>query len=413
MTRLRWHLDPAWLVLLAGVSAALHVGKLPPALPVLQASLGLSLVQAGFMLSLVQVAGLSLGLVAGLMADSLGLRRCMLWGLGVLAVASGAGGGVQQIWALLALRALEGAGFLMAVMPAPGLIRRAVVSHRLARMMGWWGGYMPVGTALALALGPWVLGMGGREAWWWGLGALSALMALAVWRWVPQDPVTLPVASGGWWARIARTVSTPGPGLAAVCFALYSAQWLAVIGFLPSVYAQAGWSSAWAGWLSAGVAAINIVGNVAAGQALQRHVAPGRLLWLGYGSMALGALATFSGLWPVVVALCGAPLWVAAALSYGSILVFSACGGLIPGTLFALVVRVAPSDDTVSTTVGWMQQWSALGQFLGPPLAAWVAAQVGGWQFTGGVTAACAALGAVVAWRLTRWLAHATQVRQV
>ena len=46
----------AWIVLAAGVSAALHVGKLPPAIGALQASLGITLVQAGFLLSLVQLA---------------------------------------------------------------------------------------------------------------------------------------------------------------------------------------------------------------------------------------------------------------------------------------------------------------------------------------------------------------------
>ena len=46
--------DPALLVVLGGVSAALHVGKLAPALPVLAQSLGVTLVQAGFLLSLVQ-----------------------------------------------------------------------------------------------------------------------------------------------------------------------------------------------------------------------------------------------------------------------------------------------------------------------------------------------------------------------
>ena len=33
------HAGAAWIVILAGVSAALHVGKLPPALPVLQGEL--------------------------------------------------------------------------------------------------------------------------------------------------------------------------------------------------------------------------------------------------------------------------------------------------------------------------------------------------------------------------------------
>ena len=33
----------AWMVIAAGVGAAMHVGKLPPALPVLRSELGLSL----------------------------------------------------------------------------------------------------------------------------------------------------------------------------------------------------------------------------------------------------------------------------------------------------------------------------------------------------------------------------------
>ena len=77
----------AWIVILAGVSAALHVGKLPPAIPALQADLGLTLVQAGFLLSLVQLGSMALGLVAGLMADGIGLKRCMVAGLWVLVLA--------------------------------------------------------------------------------------------------------------------------------------------------------------------------------------------------------------------------------------------------------------------------------------------------------------------------------------
>ena len=49
--------DPALIVILAGVAAALHVGKLPPALPVLREVFALTLVEAGFLLSLVQFAG--------------------------------------------------------------------------------------------------------------------------------------------------------------------------------------------------------------------------------------------------------------------------------------------------------------------------------------------------------------------
>ena len=78
------HPDPALLVVMGGVSAALHVGKLAPALPVLSETLGVTLVQAGFLLSLVQLAGMTLGLLVGLAADGLGLKRTMVAGLLIL-----------------------------------------------------------------------------------------------------------------------------------------------------------------------------------------------------------------------------------------------------------------------------------------------------------------------------------------
>ena len=44
-----------------------------------------------------------------------------------------------------------------------------------------------------------------------------------------------------------------------------------------------------------------------------------------------------------------------------------------------------------------MQQWSAMGQFAGPPLVAWVASRAGGWQWTWVVTGSCCAAGLLLA----------------
>ena len=126
----------AWIVILAGVAAALYVGKLPPAIPALQAELGLTFVQAGFLLSLVQLASMALGLVAGLMAEGLGLRRCVIGGLWLLALAGLAGGFAQSAAGLLALRAVEGVGVLLVTVPAPSLIRRSLPPSQLTRMPG-------------------------------------------------------------------------------------------------------------------------------------------------------------------------------------------------------------------------------------------------------------------------------------
>lgn len=159
-------LHPSWVIVLAGICAALHVGKLPPALPVLQATLDISLVQASFLLSALQIAGMTLGLAVGLAADGIGLRRSMLIGLALLAFASACGGFVSTASSMLWLRTLEGVGFLLVVMPAPALIRRTVTAQQLNTRMGWWGTYMPAGSALALLCGPWMIAQAGWQVWW-------------------------------------------------------------------------------------------------------------------------------------------------------------------------------------------------------------------------------------------------------
>jgi MFS transporter, CP family, cyanate transporter len=390
---------PAWLVVLGGVAGALHVGKLPPALPVLREALGLGLVEAGFLLSLVQLAGMALGLVIGLAADGLGLKRTMVAGLLLCGGASVAGGFATTAQQLLVLRALEGLGFLLASMPAPALIRRLVPPQRMSRMLGVWGAYMPFATATALLLGPAWMAVAGWPGWWWLLGGFSLLMAAWLARALPADPAA--AAGGGWLPRIAQTLSAPGPWLVAGAFGVYSAQWLSVIGFLPSVYLAAGMAPAWAAAATGVAAAVNMVGNLVSGRLLHRGVAARTLMLVGYGAMGLGAVLAFSDLLGTGTG--------GAMLRYAAVLVFSAIGGMIPGTLFSLAVQLAPSERTVSTTVGWMHQWSAIGQFAGPPLVAWVAARAGGWQWSWLVTGACAAAGlvfAVLSARLVRVRGH-------
>jgi len=119
-------LGAAYCVIFSGVVAALQVGKLPPALPELSQTLGLSLMQAGFLLSLVQLAGMTLALAVGLSADGLGLRRSMLAGLAILGLASAMGATAQSVQSLMVWRAIEGFGFLWITLPAPGLIRKLV-----------------------------------------------------------------------------------------------------------------------------------------------------------------------------------------------------------------------------------------------------------------------------------------------
>jgi len=185
------------------------------------------------------------------------------------------------------------------------------------------------------------------------------------------------------------TLRSTGPWWLGLSFTVYSAQWIGVIGFLPTIYAQAGLAPTLAGVLTALVAAANIIGNVIAGQWLHRGVQARTCLHMGFVCMAVCAGLTFATLdgTPLL------PLW----LRFAAIFLFSAAGGLIPGTLFAASLHLAPSQATLSTTVGLMYQCSCLGQFAGPPLIAVVATVMGGWQWTWVPLACLCGLGAVLA----------------
>lgn len=393
-------IPPAFIVIIAGMVAALHIGKIPPALPVLRDALGVSLVEAGFLLSMVQMAGMLGGVFIGLAADGFGLRRSMLLGQFVLASASLAGAWATQPGELLVLRALEGLGFLLVVLPVPSLIRQLVPPSRLALHLGLWGTYMATGTSLVLAGGPLLMSAIGWQGLWGALAVVSAAVAAWLFLRVPSDRARHAAASAGAPARAApaaraqavarlrATLGSPGPWRVAISFSMYSSQWLAVIGFLPSIYAQAGLSGQVAGLLTAFACLVNVTGNLAAGRLLHRGVCARHLLYAGFVAMAVTAFVAFS---PVTAE---APV-----ARYLAVVLFSALGGLIPATLFALAVHVAPSEHTVSTTVGWMQQCSSAGQFLGPPLVAWVAGAAGGWQWTWVITGLASVVGLVLSSR--------------
>jgi MFS transporter, CP family, cyanate transporter len=414
----------ARVAILAGVCAALHVVKLPPALQALQTALGISLLQAGFLLSLVQLAGMTAGVAFGALADSLGARRSMLLGLWILAAASAAGGAAQSVGVMLLLRAVEGVGFLLVVLPAPALVRALLPPAERGPALAVWSAYMPTAATLALLCGPWVLQALGWRAWWWLLALLTAGTAWVLAAVVPVEPVepvdtarstsSLAITTR---SRLQQTLAAPGPWLVALCFCVYAGQWMAVIGFLPTLYAQAGVPAAWVGLLTALAAAVNIVGNLGAGRLLQGHRSPVLLLAAGYLAMAACSFAIFWGMAPAgALGAAQGPAGLAESAAfpslqfvgrYGAVILFSALGGLIPGTLFPLSARVAPSERTVSTTVGWMQQGSALGQFTVPPLLAWVATQAGGWQWSWVVMWVACTAGLGAAYALSRTTARA------
>jgi MFS transporter, CP family, cyanate transporter len=366
---------PVVLIVAAGVVVAMHVGKLPPALPLLRNEFGMTLVQASFLVSLFQLAGSLFGVFGGMVADRLGPRRVMLGGIMITAAGSAAGALAGDAASLLASRAIESAGFILTVLPGPALLARTVELSRLRLMMGCWSAYMPAGMALGLALSPIGYAWFGWRPVWWAIAALSLAVAWAIMAIVPPDPrdhpahPAVPTSQPTLFALVRDTLSAPRAWLLAVTFGCYASQWIAVFSFLPTFYQEGGVSLEVAGALTAVGAAFNVTGNVASGALLQRGLSRTTLMAAGAVSMLVGAWLCFGTDLPF-------------AMRFAGVLLFSSMAGLIPGTLFATTPFYAPHAGAVSTTTGLMQQGSALGQFASPPVVAAVAVASGGWHNT-------------------------------
>lgn len=348
----------AWLVVAGGIAAALHAGKLPAALPVLQSGLGMSLQQGVWLLSLFQLALLVGGLALSLVAGSVGLRRAMASGLALLAAGSLAGSLAATPAALMLARCIESLGLLAVAVSGPALVRQLAGPSRQHLMLAAWGTFMPAGFAIGLLLAPWLLAQSGWPALWRWCALPTALCALLLVRCLPHTSAGRRPTGTQARALARRVLATPRTTGLGLVFALYAGLWLTLVGLLPVLLVREGLTLSLSALLGAGVVAVNATGNLAAGWLAGRG-------WSARARIALGFGVLLAGLPFALLAHGHGEAWrVAAAL------VASALGGLVPGTLFQLLPRVAPGPDAVPATTGWMLQWSAAGQIALPPLLA-------------------------------------------
>ncbi|WP_431221811.1 CynX/NimT family MFS transporter [Serratia sp. L9] len=380
------------LVFGAGVSAALHLWKLVPALPQLQNTLSLTIMQAGWMISVFQLAGMLLGMPLGLLIPRFGLKRSILTGLYILSATSFVGAFCQHATALLLLRIVEGMALLLVTMAAPGVMREVAPKEKIHFFMSLWSAYIPTATMLALFVGAVMLMVTNWNILWIACGILSLVFATLVHRHITfvhpcaeTDGLTLSRI----WQRLKGVLSVKICWLLALTFSMYTSQWVAIISFLPLIYQQAGISGVLMGFCTALAAGVNIIGNLLAGKLLQRGIAPHRLLFIAFATMIVTAYIAFA-------------LDATLSIQLLAISLFSAAGGLAPATLFNLAVKIPASAYDTAPVVGWLQQWISAGQFFGPIMVAGWVDYTHGWQNVWLLTGAWGAMGIVFTLMLRR-----------
>ena len=370
------------LLVAAGIVAAAHVGKVPPSLPSIRDTLGASLEQAGWLLSMVNLTAALGGMVIALTVDRIGHRRLVVFGTALCAGASLLGGLADSIDRLLLWRFFEGLGFIVVTVSAPTLLLRVTRPADRQRAMTFWTAYMPAGAgAMMLAAAAILPGTTWRTVWFVA-AALSLIMLLALLRFaVPRrDLDRAPAARRPILHEIAEVATAPGPLAIAVCFGAYSSCWFAIVGFLPTLQVERlGFSPALAAIVTAAVTMANVTGNLAAGWLLHRGVPRGPLIAVSAVLMAFCAAGVF---------LDGVPDLVRLALA----VVYSAVIGVVPGALFTGLAVHAPRPELVGASTGLLMQGSNLGGLVGPPVTGALVA-AGGWPAAAGLTSV--ALGIV------------------
>ena len=355
----------------AGVMAAFQVGKTPPSLPLIRHDLGLGLVAAGWAISLLNLVGSLTGLLSGTAADLLGRRRVLLAGLLVLCAGNLLGAFSGGPVLLLTSRFIEGVGYILIAVTGPALIMGITHPRNIRQAIGIWAAFVPVGTSLMMVLSPLAL----ESIGWRGLWLANAVLLLAYAFFLARitagredDPPSRRGGKRAPWADIRATLSRPGPFVLAASFTFYALQFMAVVGFLPTLLIEdLGLAPARAAALAALVAFVNAPGNMLGGWLLQKGVRRALLLGLAGLTMGLCGLGIYS-------ASLGGP-W-----RYLLCLVFSATGGIIPSSLVTGSQVHAPRPELVATTNGLIMQGGSLGSLTGPPALAAVVAAAGGWS---------------------------------
>ena len=288
------------LLLAAGVVCALQVGKVPIALPVIRAELGLSLTAAGWLLSMINAVGMLVGVAVGNLGDRLGHRRVIilsLWSLVAANLVGAASGGVGLI---LASRLVEGIGFIGASASVPSLLIRVSRPADMRIVLGIWGGYFPIGMALMVLLSPMLL----ESTGWRGIWLANAAFIVAFIAAFSPATTALPhrrrarSASGSPFSGVWQTVTRPGPLLLALSFGAYAGIFLSVMGFLPTLLQEVhGVSSGGViAVMTAGAVIINAAGNIIGTWALQRGVERWRMMLGGFVVIAACTIGIYAEL---------------------------------------------------------------------------------------------------------------------
>ncbi len=373
------HWPRVWIAFGAGCIAAFQIGKTFASLSLIIDELSLSLIEAGMILSLFSLIAAIAGSGFGLLSDRVGHLRMALTGLAVSATGSFIGAIVGNIELLLLSRLLEGFGFILTIVALPSLIARSASDRDRPLAMGLWGAFMPAGIGLSMIITPLLVDWHGWRGLWNDVGVMLLIWGTILYLGFRRSPAPPPrqLNRAEFFASILRL----GPLLVVAGFVCYSSLYQSLTAFLPTMLVtdyEVPLSQA--ARLGAFVVVGNIIGNISAGWLIGRGIAPWKLLTVSFIAMGLCATLVFTtATEPTIKIIAG--------------FLFSAFGGMFPGTAFVLAARYSPSPSQMALMAGFMLQGAGIGQTIGPLMVSSVVEFSHNWNYANLVVLVMASIG--------------------
>ena len=346
-----------WLI---GVLAAAQLAKLAVMAPVLRERFGLSLAQAGLLISLLEIGGALFGFVAGLAIGRLGARRLLAAGLALLAGASAAEGVGESTTTLFAARTVEGIGYLFVVISAPTLIIAVANAGSRSAALALWSTFVPVGMAFGSAVtGVTVgtLGFGGTSVVW----SAACLVALIASLRLPPSPMP---TSGG------TTMPEAGAWFATLGFGCYTIFVSALTALLPTFLVDRTGASIGGASVATGLASIAALPGATVAILFLRGARTGsRRPMAALVSTLLATMAFGPGTFAVA---SGSSLRLTTAFAVVVIALSAVASSIVFARLPTLSGARSGTDSRIAAANGLVTQFGAAGALVGPPLGALV-----------------------------------------
>ena len=343
--------SPLFLVLAlwaAGLGAAAQFAKIVVIFPELQAYYGETGAASGYLVSLISVIGMLLGLVAGVIAIQLGVRRLLLLGLYLGAAVSARQTMLPGFEWMLASRLIEGVSHLAIVVSAPTLIAQLSAQRHQGKALTLWGTYFGVAFAGIALTAPHII----RVA---GLGGLPAIHAAYMASFAVLLTIVLPKEDrtgappwpslGNILHRHLTAYASPFIAAPALGWLFYTLTFVSMLAILPSMV-----DPAMRAFVAAAMPLSSIVSSMTLGNILLRYMSAVSVIVIGFATAIVLVL---------VFLLTGPGAWLFIALF--------ACLGLVQGASFAAVPELNISLEGRALANGGIAQTGNIGNALGTP----------------------------------------------